>query len=52
MWNHDKDSITACSVDVRILVARYHGFKRRVGQILEVKRKHQEALHCFRGLVQ
>ncbi|MCL6229984.1 hypothetical protein [Bartonella bilalgolemii] len=49
MWNHDKNIITACSVDIRILVARYHGLKRRVGQILEAK-KIRRSIILFSGI--
>ncbi|QEG79281.1 replication protein C (plasmid) [Bartonella kosoyi] len=49
--NHDADIITACGIDLRILVARYHELKQKTDEILEVHKKHEEALKYFKGLL-
>ncbi|WP_039761288.1 plasmid replication protein RepC [Bartonella queenslandensis] len=43
--------ITACGVDLRILVARYDELKQKVDEVVEAQNKQRAALHCFRGLV-
>ncbi|EJF75980.1 helix-turn-helix domain-containing protein [Bartonella alsatica] len=50
--NHSDDIVTACSVDLRILVARYHELKQKVDEVLKAQEKQKEALHYFRGFVQ
>ncbi|GAA5109935.1 helix-turn-helix domain-containing protein [Bartonella jaculi] len=49
--NHSDDIVTACGIDLRILVARYHELKHKADEALEVYDKKNEALHYFRGLV-
>ncbi|CAK00494.1 plasmid replication protein RepC [Bartonella tribocorum] len=43
--------ITACGIDLRILVARYHELKQKIDEVLEAQSKQKDALHCFQGLV-
>lgn len=43
--------LTACRVDLRILVARYYELKQKADEILEVKNKQKDTLHSFRRLV-
>ncbi|WP_375679404.1 MULTISPECIES: replication initiation protein RepC [unclassified Bartonella] len=49
--NHSDDIVTACGIDLRILIARYHELKQKAGKALEIREKQEEALHYFRGLV-
>ncbi|WP_375656445.1 helix-turn-helix domain-containing protein [Bartonella sp. CM120XJJH] len=43
--------ITACGIDLRMLVARYHELTQKVDEVLEFQNKQKDALHCFQGLV-
>lgn len=49
--SRDHGIITACGIDLRILVAWYQELKQKVDKVLEAQKKHKEALHYFRGLV-
>ncbi|WP_375666577.1 helix-turn-helix domain-containing protein [Bartonella sp. TT121SHDZB] len=49
--NRDDNIVTACGVDLRILVARYHELKQKVDEVLEAQDKQKQALHYFKGLV-
>ncbi|WP_435896253.1 plasmid replication protein RepC (plasmid) [Bartonella heixiaziensis] len=49
--NHDNEVTTACGIDLRILVARYHELKQKADEALEAYDKKKEALHYFSGLV-
>ncbi|GAA5112950.1 plasmid replication protein RepC [Bartonella jaculi] len=49
--NHSDDIVTACGIDLRILVARYHELKQKTDEALEADDKKNEALHYFKGLV-
>ncbi|WP_244979392.1 helix-turn-helix domain-containing protein [Bartonella queenslandensis] len=41
--------ITACGIDLRILVARYDELKQKINEVLEAKSKQKDVLHFFRG---
>ncbi|WP_245407021.1 helix-turn-helix domain-containing protein [Bartonella tribocorum] len=43
--------ITACGIDLRILVSQYHELKQKIDEVLEAQRRQKDALHCFQGLV-
>ncbi|EJF82490.1 plasmid replication protein RepC [Candidatus Bartonella washoeensis] len=49
--NYDYEVTTACGIDLRILVARYHELKQKADKVLEIYEKKEEALKCFNGLV-
>ncbi|EJF92283.1 hypothetical protein ME9_01685 [Bartonella taylorii 8TBB] len=48
---HNHEIITACGIDLRILVARYYELKQKADEVLEADDKKNEVLHYFRGLV-
>ncbi len=43
--------ITACGIDLRILVVRYHELKQKVDEVLEAQDRQKDILRCFQGLV-
>ncbi|WP_244427371.1 helix-turn-helix domain-containing protein [Bartonella rattimassiliensis] len=43
--------ITACGIDLRILVVRYHELKQTVDTIIADQDRQKDILHCFQGLV-
>ncbi|WP_375695876.1 replication initiation protein RepC [Bartonella sp. AC67GZZY] len=47
----DTDIVTACGIDLRILVARYYELKQKINPILEAHKRQEEAVKCFKGLV-
>ncbi|WP_273789564.1 helix-turn-helix domain-containing protein [Bartonella sp. ML70XJBT] len=49
--SRDHGIITACGIDLRILVARYYELKQKTDEIIEAQNKQKDALHCFQGLV-
>ncbi|EJF82668.1 helix-turn-helix domain-containing protein [Bartonella rattimassiliensis] len=53
--NKDADIVTACGIDLRILIARYDELTQIADSILEARleayEKKEEALKCFKGLV-
>ncbi|WP_208441895.1 plasmid replication protein RepC [Bartonella raoultii] len=50
VYNRNHDIVTACGIDLRILVARYHELKQKVDERLEAYKIQEEALKCFNGL--
>lgn len=51
IYNKDADIVTACGIDLRILVARYYELKQKTDRILEAHKRQEEAVKCFKGLV-
>ncbi|MGF7158368.1 plasmid replication protein RepC [Bartonella heixiaziensis] len=49
--NHSDGIVTACGIDLRILVARYHELKQKTDEAMEAYDKKKETLRYFRGLV-
>ncbi|WP_396584274.1 plasmid replication protein RepC [Bartonella grahamii] len=49
--NHSNGIVTACGIDLRILVARYHELKQKTDEAMEADDKKKETLRYFRGLV-